>query len=104
MAQTQDPAPVETAKPKVVKIKRLQIGLNVILQVVILTAIVLFVNYLSFRHFKRWDFSRSQKFALSPQTKSLLKNLPKPVKAIVFFNGEAGSNQIYPDVLSLLQE
>ena len=104
MAQTQDQASAKTSQPKVVKIKRFQIGLNVILQLVTLTAIVLFVNYLSFRHFKRWDFSRSQKFALSPQTKNLLKSLPKPVKAIVFFNGEAGSSQIYPDVLSLLKE
>ena len=85
MAQTKDQAPTDTARPKAVKINRIQIGLNVILQVVILTTIVLFVNYLSFRHFKRWDFSRSQKFALSPQTKTLLKNLAKPVKAIVFF-------------------
>jgi hypothetical protein len=104
MAQTQDPVAAEIAKPKVVKIKRFQIGLNVIVQVVILTVIVLFVNYVSFRHFKRWDFSRSQKFALSSQTTTLLKSLTKPVKAIVFFNGEAGSNQIYPDTLSLLKE
>ena len=100
-----DPASTEPAKPKIVKIKRFQIGLNVILQVLILTIIVLFVNYLSFRHFKRWDFSRSQKFALSSQTTNLLKNLQKPVKAIIFFNAESPiSGAVYQDVRGLLTE
>ena len=35
-------------------------------------AIVLMLNYMSFRHFKRWDFSRDRKYALSSQTKNVL--------------------------------
>lgn len=105
MANPQDEPSATVAKPKVVKIKRVQIGLNVIMQVLILTIIVLALNYISFRHFKRWDFSRSQKFALSSQTRNLVGSLAKPVKAIIFFNNSAPpAGEIYADLLSLLKE
>jgi hypothetical protein len=32
----------------------------VLIQLLILVAIVAMVNYLSFRHFKRWDFSATR--------------------------------------------
>src|SRR5271169_5691222 len=95
---TEDAPKVAT---KVVKIHRFQIGLNVLVQALVITAIVVMFNYMSFRHFKRWDFSRDKKYALSSQTKSLLKNLQKPVKAVVFFSSAA---EIAPDVNSLLRE
>jgi len=84
-----------------IKGNRLQIGLNTLLQIVIVAAIILMVNYLGYRHFKRWDFSRNQKYALTSQTKSLLKSLKQPVKAVVFFSNAA---EIQPDVISLLRE
>ncbi|HEX5176705.1 MAG TPA: GldG family protein [Chthoniobacteraceae bacterium] len=92
------PAP---APPRVIKIKRFQIGLNVLIQLAIVLGLVLMVNYLAFNHFKRWDFSRSQKYLLSEQTKQLLLNLKKPVKAVIFFNP---TMEITPDVMSLLRE
>ncbi len=79
----------ENGAPKVFKIKRLQIGLNVLVQFVALVVIVLFVNYLAFGHYKRWDFSRNKKYALSETTKRVLKNLQKPAKIIVFFTSGA---------------
>lgn len=89
-------------KPKpVVKIRRLQIGLNVVIQLLVFAGIVAMINYLSFRHFKRWDLSRDQKYALSSQTKSLLGSLKKPVSAVVFFSGAA---EIAPDITALLRE
>jgi hypothetical protein len=87
--------------PKVVKINRFQIGLNVIVQFIVFFSIVVMLNYMSFRHFKRWDFSRDKKYELSSQTRSLLKSLKKPVKAVVFFSSAA---EIAPDVSSLLRE
>src|SRR4051812_21565256 len=87
--------------PKIVTIHRLQIGVNVIIQTLVLIGIVAMLNYMSCRHYKRWDFSRERKYALSPQTKNLLRNLKKPVKAIVFF---AGSSDIAPDLAGLLRE
>jgi hypothetical protein len=89
------------SKPRVIKISRFQIGLNVLLQIFVLAAIVLMANYLSFRHFKRWDFSRDQKYALSSQTRNLLANLKKPVRAVIFFSSAA---EIAPDVSALLRE
>lgn len=97
MAQTSNP---ET-QPKVVTIQRFQIGLNVLIQLLVFAGIVAMVNYLSFRHFKRWDLSRDQKYALTSQTKSLLKSLKKPVKAVIFFSG---GSEIAPDVNALLRE
>ena len=84
-----------------IKGHRLQIGLNMLLQIVIVAAIIVMVNYLSYRHFKRWDFSRNQKYALTSQTKNLLGSLKQPVKAVVFFSSAA---EIQPDVISLLRE
>jgi len=88
-------------KPPAVKIKRLQIGLNVLLQVMSFVFIIWMINYLSFNHFKRWDFSRDRKYALSETTKSLLKNLKKPAHIFVFFSP---NTEIYEDVVNLLKE
>jgi hypothetical protein len=93
-----DSAP-ESHKPRAVN--RLAIGLNVITQVVIFAAIIMMVNYVNFRHFKRWDFSRNQKYALAPMTKNLLSGLKKPVKAVVFF---PSFQVIAQDVSALLRE
>src|SRR4030095_6838815 len=92
-----DPLP----EKKVIRIKRFQIGVNVLVQLGIILAIVLMANYLAFNHFKRWDFSRSQKYVLSAQTRQLLVNLKNPVKAVIFFNP---GMEITGDVMSLLRE
>ncbi|SRR5579862_919778 len=82
-------------------IKRFQIGFNVVLQVALLVFIIGMVNYLSFNHFKRWDFSRDKKYALSETTKSLLQHLKKPAKIFVFFSP---NTEVYGDVVNLLKE
>ncbi len=89
------------AAPKVVTIQRFQIGVNVLVQTVVFVGIVAMLNYMSFRHFKRWDFSRNKKYALSSQTRSVLKSLKKPVRAVIFFSSAA---EIEPDVKGLLRE
>jgi len=81
--------------------KRVSIGLNVLTQIAVFILIIGMINYVSFRHFKRWDFSRNQKYALAPLTKNLLTNLKKPVKAVVFF---PSAQAIAIDVGSLLKE
>lgn len=87
--------------PRTVKIKRFQIGLNVLIQIGIVAVIILMANYIAFNHYKRWDWSRNQKYALSEKTKRVLDTLKKPVKVIVFFS--SGSD-IYGDVDNLLKE
>jgi len=84
--------------------KRLAIGVNVVVQVLIVAFIVALVNFISFRRFVRWDFTRDQKYALSSQTKNLLGSLQKPVKAIVYFSGSGAAGQVAPDVMALLKE
>lgn len=84
--------------------KRFAIGVNVVIQVLIVVFIVALINFISFRRFVRWDFTRDQKFALSSQTKNLLGSLQKPVKAIVYFSGGGAAGQVAPDVMALLKE
>src|SRR2546421_3667998 len=86
---------------KTITIQRFQIGLSVLIQLLVVTGIVIMLNYLSFRHFRRWDFSRDHKYALSSQTKSLLNSLKKPVKTMIFFSSAA---EIAPDIGALLRE
>lgn len=82
-------------------IPRLRIGLNVLVQATL--ALVLFgiANYLGFNHFKRWDYSRDQKYALGVQTKRVIANLKKPVRFIVFFSG---ASPVAQDTINLLKE
>ena len=87
--------------PKTVKIKRFQIGVNVLIQLVTLFLIIVMVNYIAFNHYKRWDYTRNRKYSLSEKTRRVLANLQKPVKAVVFFS--SGSD-IYGDLDSLLKE
>src|SRR5438132_11582962 len=93
--------PAEKSPTRVFKINRFQIGANVLMQFFALLLILFLVNYLAFGHYKRWDFSRNQKYALSDTTKRLLRSLKKPTKVIVFFT--SGSD-IYSDLDSLLKE
>jgi ABC-type uncharacterized transport system len=91
-----EPAP---AKPQ--KIHRVRIGLNVLFQTVILLVIAIMVNYLGFEHYRRWDLSRDQKFALSDKTKRFLQNIPGKARITVFF---MPNNPILNDVQGLLTE
>src|SRR5438128_1225214 len=89
----------ERETPK--KIHRLQIGLNVIVQIVLVIFLAAMVNSLAFRHYKRWDFSRDQKYALSDKTKRFLESMPGKMRITVFF---ASTTPITGDVQSLLAE
>ena len=89
----------EPAKPQ--KIHRVRIGLNVLLQVVLLFFLAVMVNYLGFEHYRRWDLSRDKKFALSDKSKRFLETVKGKVRATVFF---APTNPIAPDVQALLTE
>src|ERR1700736_2414931 len=89
----------EKAKPK--KIQRLRIGVNVLVQLVLIFFLLSAVNWLGFRHYKRWDVSRDQKYALSDKTKRFLNTIKGKVRITVFFSP---STPISADVSSLLTE
>lgn len=87
-------------------IKRLRIGAHVVLQTIIVTVIVLMINYLGFNRYKRWDLSRYNKYALSELTKKYLKSLKKEVKVYVFFapTSQSAGSELYYDLQNLLKE
>ena len=91
----------ETTPPsKPQKIGRAQIGINVVAQVLLVLGLAAMVNYLGLEHYKRWDFSRDQKYALSDKTKRFLDSIKGKVRITVFFS----NTPITADVQSLLTE
>jgi hypothetical protein len=89
----------QTPKPK--KIRRLQIGFNVLAQIVLILFLAIAANSIAFQHYKRWDFSRDQKYALSDKTKRFLKTIKGKMRITVFFSP---NTPISVDVQNLLTE
>jgi len=83
------------------KIRRLQIGFNVLAQIVLILFLAVAVNSIAFKHYKRWDFSRDQKYALSDKTKRFLKTVKGKMRITVFFSP---NTPITADVQNLLTE
>src|SRR6266566_735395 len=83
------------------KIGRILIGLNVVVQIVLILFLAAMVNSLAFKHYKRWDFSRDQKYALSDKTKRFLDTLKGKMRITVFFSP---STPITADLQNLLTE
>ena len=82
-------------------IPRAAIRFNVLVQTLAFVLLFAIINYLGFNHYRRWDFSRDQKYTLSSQTKRVVSNLKKPVRLTVFFSG---GSPIAQEVSSLLKE
>src|SRR5438045_8100466 len=59
------------------------------------------VNSLAFKHYKRWDFSRDQKYALSDKTKRFLDTLKGKIRITGFFSP---NTPITADLQNLLTE
>src|SRR3954452_13889433 len=78
--------PVQPGERRTARIGRWQIGLNVLIQVALILLLAAMVNALAFRHYKRWDHSRDQKYALSDKTKRFLDTVKGKVRIINFFS------------------
>ncbi len=97
---TTDAAPLDnSAKPQ--KIHRVRIGLNVLVQITIVLVLAVMLNYLGFEHYRRWDLSRDQKFALSDKTKRFLRSMKGKARITVFF---LPNDPIASDVQGMLTE
>src|SRR6266403_1973136 len=83
------------------KIRRVQIGFNVLAQIILILFLAAMVNSFAFKHYQRWDFSRDQKYALSDKTKRFLRTIKSKMRIIVFFSS---STPITADVQNLLTE
>src|ERR1044071_4196040 len=82
-------------------IGRIRIGLNVLVQIVLILFLVAMVNSYAFKHYARWDFSRDQQYTLSDKTKRFLDTLKGKMRITVFF---APNTPITADVQNLLTE
>ncbi len=72
---------------------------HVAASLVLALAVVLMLNYLSFRHYERWDWTEEGIYTLSERTEEELRALSEPVDVYVFLSqGEAN----YPEVEELL--
>ncbi|GAA5149121.1 hypothetical protein GCM10023213_46350 [Prosthecobacter algae] len=96
-----DTPPDSSPPPKPSLPKRWGIGLNVVLQVILVLAIFFGVNRLSYRYHARWDLSPQQSFTLSSATLNYVSKLPKDVFIANVF---ARDSKIFPDVQALLEE
>ena len=83
------------------KIRRVQIGLNVLAQIILLLFLAAMVNSIAFKHYQRWDFSRDQKYTLSDKTKRFLRTVKGKMRVIVFFSP---NTPITADLQNLLTE
>ena len=60
-------------------------GLNSLVMIILVLAIVALANWLINKHPYRYDTTKSKQFSLSPLTVNTLKNLKIPVKITAFF-------------------
>jgi hypothetical protein len=86
---------------------RTGISLGVLVQSACVVFLIAAVNYIGFNYYKRWDFSRSQKFTLADQTEQVLRQLAMPgLKVTVYFSSSSlgPDSALYGDVQSLLAQ
>src|SRR5256885_8777303 len=83
------------------KIPRLRIGVSLIVQLGLLLFLAIAANYLGFEHYRRWDLTRDQKYALSDKTKRFLETIKGKMRVTVFFSANSPIGQ---DVQALLTE
>jgi ABC-type uncharacterized transport system involved in gliding motility auxiliary subunit len=67
--------------------------------VVLFVAILSGINWIGTRQNKRWDLTGAQQFTLSDQTRQVVRELDRPVKATAFYNAQTGSESVYRDTL-----
>src|SRR5919108_3560717 len=77
------------------------VAVNVAAACAVSLALVVMVNYLAGRHFKRYQWMADERYRLSPLTLNLLQGLTNQVKVIVFFDPE---NALFSSVKGLINE
>ena len=94
--------PDQTKRPKAKgALGRFSIGINVAVQIVLGLLIFAGVNYLSFRHYSRWDMSQEGEFTLNGSSVNYLRRLAKEVYITVVFQRDS---KVYGDMQSLVEE
>ena len=70
-----------------------RMGGMALLTLVLVLGILVLVNFLNFRHHKRFDLTEGHLYALSEQTQKVLGDLKENIQLIGFFQDEQGSGQ-----------
>ncbi len=91
----------QSAGGRAIRVGRIEVGFNIIAQILLVIVGLVMLNWLGNKYYARWDWSRGKNTTLSPQTKSLLGSLEKPVQVIVMF---ATAGEVEGDALALLRE
>ncbi|MBM3876583.1 MAG: hypothetical protein FJ386_07685 [Verrucomicrobia bacterium] len=81
--------------------RRFGAGFNVLLGIVVMVAIIVMVNFLSARHFRRHALSGERKYVLATSTQHVLRSLTNQVKVTIYFDPE---DPLYSHVSGLLKE
>jgi ABC-type uncharacterized transport system involved in gliding motility auxiliary subunit len=82
-------------------VRRWLSGANTVVALLLAMVLLAMVNYLSARHYRRADVSRTHPYALSEKTRRLLASVSNTVEGTLFFRP---SNVICDDVEALLRE
>jgi ABC-type uncharacterized transport system involved in gliding motility auxiliary subunit len=70
-----------------------RMGGMALLTLVLVVGILVLVNFLNFRHHKRFDLTEGHLYALSDQTQKILGDLNEDIQLIGFFQDQQGSGQ-----------
>jgi len=92
---------LQSAKPTAPSSGRIEVGFNIIVQIALVIAALVMLNWLGNKYYARLDWSRGKNITLSPQTKAVLGTLEKPVQVIVMF---AMAGEVENDAQLLLRE
>jgi len=79
--------------------KKLKYGANSVILGIALLLILVIINFFSSRYHFRWDFTKSERYSLSEQTKKVLNNLKNDIKITCFFQEEAQDKEALKDLL-----
>ena len=83
--------------------RRWKIGFDVLLRTALVLAIVVMVNYLGAKFFKRFYLSSQSEMKLSTRTLSIVHSITNRVNVTVYFDTKNDEN-FYPTVIELLNE
>ncbi|MCK4248596.1 MAG: Gldg family protein [Candidatus Omnitrophica bacterium] len=75
-------------------------GSNFIIYVIIVLAILVFINYLSLKHYKRWDVTKNKKYSISEQTIKVIKGLNAEISLKAFYRRGDELEKRFKDLLN----
>jgi len=82
-------------------------SLNLVLQAVLFLTFFAGLNYLARNHAWRFDLTHQRRYSLSPETKSYLEHLTRPIHVVVTLTEDSDNPEVvqaYRDIRGLLRE